>query len=180
MSAPYLWSIVPPLFDTPPHPRPTLDVCRHPTVHADCRCTHKKMDLRNPLPVLLCVICLHLHPHHNTLLMQTPWLAMLLSIPTPLPHPTQPNPHPRGCSVPTSQPIGLWGGPEDFVAARAELFVLLWMPGTGWRVVGGYSTKLVSIQIANFHMVLADPKRKNVAVVIRLAPVNPSAWLIFK
>lgn len=49
----------------------------------------------------------------------------------------------------------------------------------GGRGRGGYFTKLVSIQIANFHMVLAEPKRKRTCEH-SVSAVNPSAWLISK
>lgn len=113
-------------------------------------------------------------PHHNTLLMPTPRLAMLLSTPHLHPHPT-----PRGCSVPTSRPIGLVGDLRTLSQPkRSFFFVLLWMPGTEGGRGGGYFTKLVSIQIANFHMVLADQKKCVCGHWV--SADNLSAWLMSK
>lgn len=97
---------------------------------------------------------------------------MLLSTP-PLsptqPNPTQPPP-PRLFSphLPTNWTLGeTWG----LCHSPSGAFCLALDAGDGVVGGGGYFTKLVSIQIANFHMVLADPK-ENVPVNIRWAPLT--------
>lgn len=93
---------------------------------------------------------------------------MLLSTP---PNP-QPHPHPRGCSVPTSQSIGLVGDLRTLSQPKQSFLSCF-----GWRAQeGGYFTKLVSIQIANFHMVLADQKKCTCGHWV--SADNLSAWLM--
>lgn len=105
---------------------------------------------------------------------------MLLSTP-PL-SPTQPNPTPTPEAVQSPPPNQLDFGGDLRTLSQPERSFLSCFGCRGWgggRGRGGYFTKLVSIQIANFHMVLAEIKRKRTCEH-SVSAVNPSAWLISK